>query len=217
MGNEIGEIQEGLVDEMVKSSKDLANLHRTITSPNGDYFNSALLHELRKRLNEDQLEEFRKKANVFEYERHLHKFSKFNLIIEQVIDGKKVYERTALGEEALNAIREMESKIGLDKAREIYECGLGRNSIELFLKLYGKKRFFLSRFLNRSLEIKYGKSEILRQFSLPSGIEGISAIDKFVESGLFVYEKGYFYLDGVKARSFYQYLKKLYKILEGNE
>ena len=211
------ELQGEMINDMVELSDDLANLHKSISSPNGNYFNSALLHELRKRLNEDQLEEFRKKFNVSEYERHIHKFLNFNLVTEELIDGKKVYERTKLGEQALNAMKEIEAKIGLNKAREIYECGLGRISIDLFLKLYGKKRFFLSRYLRKSLDIKYKSNKILRQFNLPRDVEGISAIDKFVESELLVYKDRYFYLDTVKARSFYQYLKRLYKILEGIE
>ena len=202
-----------MINDMVELSDNLANLHKVISSPNGNYFNSALLHELRKRLNEDQLEEFRKKLNVGEYERHIHKFLNFNLVTEEDIDGKKVYERTRLGEQALNVMKEMEAKIGLSKAREIYECGLGRNSINLFLKLYGKKRFFLSR--KKYLEIRYTPNQILKQFNLSGDVERTSVIHKFVESELLVYEDGYFYLDTIKARSFYQYLKRLYEILEG--
>lgn len=209
------EFQREMINGMVELSRGLANLHKVISSPNGNYFNSALLHELRKRLNEDQLEEFRKKFNVSEYERHIHKFLNFNLVTEELIDGKKVYERTKLGEQALNAMKEMEAKIGLSKAREIYECGLGINYINLFLKLYGKKKFFLSR--KKYLEIKYTPNQILKQFNLPRNVERSSVIHKFVESELLVCEDGYFYLDTIRARSFYQYLKRLYEILEDIE
>lgn len=211
----MGKLQGELINKIIILSKDLSELHKTISSPNGSYFNSALLRELRRRSSKDQLEEFRKKLNVGEYERHLRKLLKFDLVIEQDIDGEKVYERTELGEQALNALREIEAKIGLDKAREIYGCGLGRNSIELFLKLYGKKRFFLSRFFKKSLEIKYKPYQIFKQFNLPRDEEGISTIDKFVDAGLLDYRDGLFYLDIVKARCFYQYLKRLYKILRG--
>jgi len=214
---EFEELEGKEINELFEFSEELANLHKIISSPNKDYFNSTLLQKLRERLNENQLEEFRRNSNVGEYERHLHKLLDLNLVIEERVDGKNVYQRTGVGEQAINAMRELEAKIGLDNARKIYEAVLGNNSIEIFLQLYGKKKSFLSSLREKTLEIKYDTNKILRQFKLPRDIDAIATVDKFVETGLLIYDKGYFYLNPTYSHSFYQYLKRLNDISKNSK
>ena len=52
----------------------------------------------------------------------------------------------------------------------------------------------------------------------PRAIEGLSAIDKLCEADLVVYRNdNYIYIEPVKARSFYQYLRQLYEILRSDQ
>lgn len=210
----------GKIKEIFKEFKQVANLHTTLTSPTGHSFRMKVLQDLRKGLTTGQLREMRRKAKLHEQTRHIDKLIDFELT--KYNKNKMVYVRTKKGENVLNAIREFERKIGKKGADKIFKASLGPNSIQLFLAVYGNKKSIKSHpFLDRlrkpkRLTIKYSPSEIGRIAGLlPRTIEGLSAIDKLDDSGILKYEDdGYVHFSTIKARGFYQYLRKLHEILE---
>ncbi|MCH8986913.1 hypothetical protein IIA94_01955, partial [Patescibacteria group bacterium] len=121
------------------------------------------------------------------------------------------YRRTELGERAINAIRELERKVGEERAKPIWEAALGKNSIRLFLKVYGSPKKS-----NDEGDIVFTPLEI-GQIStfLPRTIEGIAAIDKLDDAGLVSYlEDGNVHVNPRRSTAFYSYLKNLYSILQ---
>lgn len=212
------ELQGKIIKIIFKIAKPIAKLHAILTSPTGNRFRYRLLIALKTPKTIDEIEKIRGDADLEEYHRHINKLLCFKLIKEVRAGNKKRYVRTDLGEEAVNAVRALERKIGKKDAKKLFEASLGKNSIRFFLTVYGQKRDFSKPSFfskNKKLEIKYKPLEIGRlALFLPRTIEGLSAIDKLNLAGLLVYENdGYVHFPPIKARSFYQYLKRLFDIL----
>ena len=125
-----------------------------------------------------------------------------------------MYARTELGERAVNALREFQRCVGKEAARATYFAALGPNSIRLFLRIYGNE----PKPPHNQQELLYTPAEVGRlSLFLPRIIEGISAVDKLNEAGLFVYgDDGNIHMPPVKARAFYRYLRELYEIVRAN-
>lgn len=200
------------IKDIFKNAELIAELHETLTSSRGEYLKTRLLSALEGKLPVPEIKKLVEEAGLGEYHRHLNKLLKFSLI-RRVQEGEEKFIRTGLGEEAINALRELERRIGMEDARKIYDASLGINSIRLFLRVYGNK----TEVDFEKLEIKFTPAEIGRlSLFLPRSIEGVSAIDKLSDADLLVYnEDGYVYMHPIKARSFYQYLQKLHEITLG--
>ncbi len=159
------------------------------------------------------IEKLRTESEIKEYHRHLNKLLGFRLIqIQEIDDKNQYYIRTALGEQAVNALREFERRVGKKAAEAVYSASLGPNSIRFFLRVYGDKKETDW----EHLQIRYTPAEIGKlSLFLPRTIEGLSAVDKLNEAGLLVYQDdNHIYMQSIKARSFYQYLQQLYKIVK---
>lgn len=209
--NPADELVGNIIKETFKKAEELAELHACLTSPRGDNFRLRLLHAFEVPLDKIAIEKLRAGSGVKEYHRHLNKLLRFGLIQVEEIGDKKQYIRTALGEQAVNALREFERRVDKEAAEALYSASLGPNSIRFFLRLYGDKR----KVKREPLQIKYTPTEIGRlSLFLPRTIEGYSAVDKLNEASLLVYEDdNHIYMQPIKARSFYQYLQQLYKIV----
>ena len=151
-----------------------------------------------------------------EYERHVNKLAKWGLIeLATSTDGTTSYVRTGLGEEALNSVRELERKIGEDRARAIFEAALGANAIRLFLTIFGddKEPDPASR------EVVYTPLEtgqLMRVFA--RSLEGISSMDKLDDAGLVSYlNDGKVHVNPRRSTAFYAYLRNLYQLLVKTE
>ncbi len=207
------ELEGGRIKVIFKEAQAIAALHNTITSPRGDYFRRRLLQALEAEQAVSQLEELREAADLRESHRHLNKLLESGLI--RTLEGKagESYVRTELGEKAINALRALERSIGKAESTKIYEAALGPNSIRLFLRVYGNKKEVD---LEKS-DIRYTPFEMGRlSLFLPRSIEGISAVDKLNEAGLVSYEDdGFIHVRPRTARAFYQYLRPLLEILQG--
>ena len=209
---------EGVSNELVgKTIKDIFNsaeqtaeLHGCLTSPRGDNFRLRLLHSMAIPLDEPAIERLRVDSGAEEYHRHLNMLLRFSLV-QKDPDGNRLYVRTALGETAINAVRQFERRAGSEFTQAVYSAALGPNSIRLFLRVYGDPREAKW----DDLRITYTPVEIGRLCRfLPRTIDGISAIDKLSEAGLLVYEDdNQVHMQPSKARSFYQYLHELYGII----
>ena len=216
----VGEIQDfdlagKTIKDIFKSAEQVAELHACLTSPRGDNFRMRLLQSMEVPLDEAAIERLKVESGVNEYHRHLHRLLEFGLARRQEIDGTALYLRTALGETAVNAVREFERRMGSQIAQAVCSAALGTNSIRLFLRVYGDRR---EAQWDR-LQVTYTPAEIgsLSLF-LPRTIEGISAIDKLNEAGLLVYEDdNQIHMQPLRARSFYQYLHELYRIVADNQ
>ena len=190
----------------------VAELHAVVSSPRGQYLHRRLLHSLRGGLTLDGIEKLRKELGVEEYERHVNKLAMWGLI-EPVrsTDGITGYVRTDLGEEALNAVREVERKIGEDRARIIWEAGLGSNAIRLFLTIFGNNKALET----SSREVIYTPLEIgqlMRLFA--RSVEGISSMDKLDDAGLVSYlDDGNIHVNPRRSTAYYVYLRKLFRLL----
>ncbi len=203
------------IKEIFKSAEQIAELHACLTSPRGDNFRMRLLQSMEVPLDEADIERLRVESGVNEYHRHLHRLLGFGLVRKQETDGTGLYIRTALGETAVNAVREFERRMGSQIAQSVCSAALGPNSIRLFLRVYGDRR---EAQWDR-LQVTYTPAEIgsLSLF-LPRTIEGISAIDKLNEAGLLVYQDdNQIHMQPLRARSFYQYLHELYRIVAANQ
>ncbi|MDV2496554.1 MAG: hypothetical protein RX316_10170 [bacterium] len=209
----VGDLCGERIKEIYSRAQEIAELHGILTSPRGHFFRMELLHELGRCLSENDIERRREKAGLVEYERHLHKLSRFRLVEEDRLSEESFsWRRTDLGEKAINALRELERRIGEESARRIYRANCGVNSIRLFLMAYGDNKEV--DFVHR--EKRYTPSEIgkLCMF-LPRTIEGVSASDKLNEAGLLQYKdtENVVCLRHFQGRAFYQYLVVLYEIL----
>lgn len=212
--NKIGRIEEQVntlegevIKEIFKNAEAVALFHQIISSPRGDYFRRKLLQLLEVESSISKIEKLRSGAGLKETQRHINKLLETQLI-ELAKEGN--YRRTDKGEEAINALRALETELGREEARKIFVSFLGFNSIRFFLRVYGtKKEVDLEK-----REIKFTAAEIGKlSLFLPRNIEGIAAIDKLSDAELLVYrDDGNIYLDPKKARVFYKYLKSLYKI-----
>ena len=206
------ELVGDIIKEIFKTAEKIAELHTCLTSPRGDNFRMRLLHKLEVPLDETTIEELRAESGIREHHRHLNKLSMFGLIRAQEIDDKKQYVRTHLGEQAVNALRAFERRVGKEAAKTVYSASLGPNSIRFFLRVYGHRK----KADWEHLQIKYGPAEIGKlSLFLPRSVEGLSAVDKLNEAELLVYEAdNHIYMHSIRARSFYQYLQELLEIVK---
>ena len=202
------------IEDIFKSAEQTAELHACLTSPRGDNFRLRLLQTMAAPLAESAIERLRIESGVNEHHRHLNMLLRFGLVRKQEHDRGGPYIRTALGETAVNAVREFERRVGTEIAQAVYSAAMGPNSIRLFLRVYGDRR---EAEWDR-LQITYTPHEIGRLcLFLPRTMDGLSAIDKLNEAGLLVYQDdNQVYMQPMKARSFYQYLHELYRII-GNQ
>ena len=204
------------IQEVFQDIEAVADLHGVVSSPRGHYLHRRFLHSLKGGLSLDEIERLRKELGVEEYERHINKLAKWGLI-EPVrsTTGITGYVRTALGEEALNAVRELERKVGEDRARVIWEAGLGTNAMRLFLTIFGnnKEPTLPSReIIFTPLEI----GQLMRLFA--RSLEGISSIDKLDDAGLVSYlDDGNIHVNPRRSTAFFAYLRKLYQMLVKSE
>ena len=159
-----------------------------------------------------EIEEIRRDHSVEEADRHINKLTKWALIQPvRSSEGISGYERTAVGEQALNAVRELERKIGEDRARAIFEAALGVNAMRLFLTIFGNKKepdVRTREVIYTALEI----GQLMRVFA--RSLEGISSMDKLDDGGLVSYlDDGNIHVNPRRSTAFYAYLKKLYQLL----
>ena len=209
-------VSNGLVGKTIKEifndAEQTAELHACLTSPRGDNFRLRLLQSMEVPLDESAVERLKVESGINECHRHLNRLLRFRMIRNQQTDGTRLYIRTMLGEMAVNAVRQFERRVGADTAQAVYSAALGPNSIRLFLRVYGDRR---GSEWDR-LPLTYTALEIGRLcLFLPRTIDGISAIDKLNEAGLLVYrDDGQTHMHPLKARSFYQYLREIYAIVE---
>ena len=204
-----------IIKEIFKRADEIAELHACLTSPRGDNFRLSLLQALGVFLDEAAIERLKVESRVNEYHRHLHRLLGLGLVRKQEIDGAGLYIRTTLGEAAVNTVREFERRTDSGIVQTVWSAALGPNSIRLFLRVYGDRR---EAQWDR-LQVTYTPAEIgsLSLF-LPRTIEGISAIDKLNEAGLLVYQDDdRIHMQPLMARSFYQYLHGLYRIVADNQ
>ena len=198
------------IKEIFKNDEGIAELHACLISPRGDNFRLRLLQAMEIPLDEAVIEQLRIQSGINESRRHLNRLLKFGLIQVGEIDGKKRWTRTSLAENAINALREFERRVGKEATQAVYSASLGPNSIRFFLRIYGDK----GETRGADLQVRYTPAEIGRMsLFLPRAIEGVSAIDKLNEADLLVYrDDNYIYMQPIKAHSFYQYLQELYEI-----
>lgn len=201
-----------VIKEIYKQAERIAHLHTTLTSPRGEFFRQKLLQMLADGLTAEEIKRLTKEFGVEEYKRHINKFVDCGFIVMTEIDGKEGYVRTALGEEAINALRALERKIGSEKAKAMYTASMGPNSLRLFLRIYGHERDVTS----TSTDIIYTPLEIGQLASfLPRTIEGIAATDKLDSAGLVSYlDDGRIHVNPQRCVAFYKYLKELHQLIE---
>lgn len=210
-GQEDNKMQGKVIKDIFKNAERVARLHAALTSPRGQYFRQKLLHLLADGLTTEEILKLTKEFGVEEYKRHINKFVDCGFIAMVDFGGKEGYVRTALGEAAINALRELERKIGLDKAKAIYMASFGQNSLRLFLRVYGHERAVTS----AGADIVHTSIEMgqLAAF-LPRTIEGLAAIDKLDDAGLVSYlDDGNIHVNPRRCVAFYQYLKRLYELI----
>ena len=204
------------IKKIFQNIEAVAELHAVLSSPRGQFLHRQLLHSLRESLTLDQIERLRRESEVEESERHIHKLAKWGLI-EPVSSSGGItgYTRTGLGEEALNAVRELERKIGEERERMICKAGLGSSAIKLFLTIFGNKKEMDA----SSRELIYTPLEIgqlMRLFS--RSVEGISSMDKLDDAGLVSYlDDGKSHVNPRRSTAFYAYLRRLYELLAQTE
>lgn len=216
----ISELSGDLIRFIYKKAEHLACLHAAISSPRGDYFRRQLLQHLGSEKKWDDLDKFKSKCGVVEYERHMHKLMEHGLV--ECRDNKKkgvrTYIRTDKGETAVNALRALERDITATGAEKIFNAHLGQNSFRLFLRVYGGKRkptIIKDSSGKKHLEIQFKPVEAgyLTAF-LPRSTDGIAAIDKLDDAGLLIFgDDGKIHFPARTARAFYQYLRSLYQLL----
>jgi len=169
------------IKEIFQNIEAVAELHAVLSSPRGQFLHRRLLHALRGGLTHNEIERLRKEHGVEESDRHIHKLAKWGLIEPVGPSGEITgYVRTELGEEALNAVRELERKIGEDRATNICQAALGVNALRLFLTIFGnnKEVDLVSReILYTPLEI----GQLMRLFT--RSVEGVSSMDKLDDAG----------------------------------
>ncbi len=205
------ELQGDLIKKIFVKAEEIAELHAATTSSRGDRFRARLLHALESKMDRAEVQKIAEETGLREYRRHLNKLTKFGLIrAESTAEGEQI-ERTQLGEQAVNAQRAFERRLGIEEAKLVYDASLGTNSFRLFLRIYSSEKGIDW----DKLKARFTPAEIGRlSLFLPRSIEGISAIDKLNEAGLVVYEDdGFIYVRPRRARGFYQYLRSLLEIL----
>ena len=174
-----------LIKKVLEHVVEVVELHAVLTSPRRQYLRRRLLQSLRSAMTIDEIEGFRREFGAQEYERHIHKLLRWGLV-KPVMSGQDVtgYVRTGLGEEGHNTVRELQRKVGEERARSIAEAGLGSNAIKLFLTIFGNPKeadLTTREILYTPLEI----GQLIRVFS--RSVEGGAAIDKLDDAGLISY------------------------------
>ena len=200
------------IGKIFENIEAVAGLHEVLSSPRGRYLHRRLLHSLRGRLTINEIDSLRKEHGVTEADRHINKLAKWKLI-EPVLStaGITGYSRTPLGELALNAVRELERKIGEDRAAKIWQASLGANAIKLFLTIFGNNKdpdLTSREVVYTALEI----GQLMRVFA--RSVEGISSMDKLDDAGLVSYlDDGNIHVNPRRSTAFYAYVRRLYLIL----
>ena len=195
------QVADGLAGQVIKDvfrqAQPIAQLHACLTSPRGRYFRWHLLQAMDVPLDDSAVEKIRIESSVHEYHRHLNMLRPFGLIEVRESEGTQRYVRTALGERAVNALREFERRVTPEAAAAIHSASLGPHSIRFFLRLYGDK----GETNWERLEVRFTPAEVGRlSVFLPRVIEAVSAIDKLHESGLLEYrDDNYIYMQPIRA------------------
>ena len=189
-----------LIKKVLEHVVEVAELHAVLNSPRRQYLRRRLLQSLRSAMTIDEIDGLRREFGAQEYERHIHKFLRWGLV-----------KQVATGEGGLNTVRELQRKVGEERATSIAEAGLGSNAIKLFLTIFGNpKELDLT-----TREIVYTPLEIgqlIRIFS--RCVEGVSAIDKLDDARLTSYlEDGNVHVNPRRSTTFYHYLRNLYFLL----
>ena len=202
------------IKEVFHRAEEISRLHSCLTSTRGDYFRLRMLQAMEAPVEVAEIEKVQVESGVQEHIRHLNKLLKAGLISVQGLGSESKHTRTELGERAVNALRGFQRSIGEEESRATYSAALGPNSIRLFLRVYGNRPSPLK----DHLDAQYTPAEVGRMsLFLPRIIEGISAVDKLNEAGLFIYgDDGYIHMPPIKARAFYRYLLELYGIVRDN-
>ena len=158
------------------------------------------------------MERLKTESGLVEYHRHLNRLTKLGLVEAREMDEKRLYVRTPLAEEAINALRGLERRVEEKAIHAIYTASLGPNSIRLFLRVHGDS----AKANWEHIWVRYTPAEIERlSLSLPRVTERISAIDKPNEAGLLSYQDdNYIYMHPTKARGFYQYLQEFHHLTQ---
>ena len=201
-----------MIQKVLEHVVEVAELHAVLTSPRHQYLRRRLLQSLRSPMTIDEIEGLRREFGAQEYERHINKFLRWGFV-EPVGPGEDGagYVRTSLGEEGINTVRELERKVGEERARSIAEAHLGSNAIKLFLTIFGNPKeldLTTREILYTPLEI----GQLIRVFS--RSVEGVSSIDKLDDAGLISYlEDGNVHVNPRRSTAFYHYLRNLYSLL----
>ncbi len=200
------------IKNIYRNVESVAELHSVLASPRGKYLHQRLLHALRENLAYDEIERLRKEYGVEESDRHTNRLAKWQPIEPATTpEGFAGYVRTTLGEEALNAVRELERNIGEERTTVICEAALGVNAIKLFLTIFGDNKepdLFTREVTYTPLEI----GQLIRGFV--RNVEGISSMDKLDEAGIVSYlDDGNIHVNPRRSTAFYAYLRKLYQLL----
>ena len=208
------DLQGNLIKQIFVRAGEIADLHAAITSSRGDRFRARLLHALESKVDRAEVQKIAEETGLREYRRHLNKLAMFGLIQVESAPEDEMIVRTRLGEQAINALRALERRLGIEKARSLYEASLGANSLRLFLRIYS----FDKGVDWDKLRVRFtpaGKGGLILFLPVSSG--GIPAIDTLNEAGLVVYEDdGFIYMRPKRARGFYQYLRSLLEILRAH-
>jgi len=196
---------------LYRRAKQITNLHTVISSPRGGFFRFRLLQMLDVEKSLEEMMKLKEKETIQEIGRHLRMLQQFSLVAETVKGGEMAYQRTTIGEEAINALRALGRRVGEEAALAILHANFGMNSIRLFLRAYGYKK-----------QVDFGKPQIeFTPFEIASitrflhhSVEGVSAIDKLNSADILVYsDNGNIRLNPLKARALFQYLVDLHGIL----
>lgn len=193
-----------LIKHLFDQAEILADLHDMLTSSRDNYFNEAVLQQLGHECSLKELESLAAKHSVGDLVRHLHNLERFGLIK----DTKQTYQRTTLGEQALDSVRTLEREVGAERSKAMLDAALGQNSLRLFLNVFGHN----PETHHAINEVIYSPLEIGRlSLFLPRTIEGLAAIDKLDDAGLITYhEDGSVRVNPRRASAFYHYLRRLY-------
>ena len=112
--------------ELLRSAEQVAGLHLTLTSPRGHFFPHQLLNLVNSVVAVADVEDIRRQVGVPEPEPHLQEFLEQRLMEVVATRGEKQYRRTTSGQKAVNAVHELEERVGADKARQIFRIPLGQ-------------------------------------------------------------------------------------------
>lgn len=199
------------IREISRKVSKIVTLHNILTCEKGNYFHLTLLCLLENKLSLFQIEELRINAGLNKTDFHLDKLMSFKLVGLAQEQREEKYQRNELGQTAVKAVQTLESKVGKEAAKEIYDAYLDPNSTRLFLHIFDSAKE-----LDFTEEgIKYSQDEVI-QFSsfLPKKVLKIAAIDKLIDATLLNFYDRLFYLSPLKSNGFYRYLIVLNEIIK---